>query len=150
MPYHQTEFEYLPDNITVYEKKKLPKLIPPFPFGFFTKDPVRPFPRGSIFTIMPAWIVPFVPFGIWELRIPIAWDMNYIVESLNGYNDDDFTYGRSFANQQLNFYGWIENLLSTTLGMNGKACIQRLICELAEAPVNERSLMGEILHRIVE
>ena len=50
----------------------------------------------------------------------------------------------------MDFYTWIGDLLSNTLGLDGKACVQRLICELAEAPVDERSLMGEILHRIVE
>ena len=75
-------------------------------------------------------------------------------ERFNGYDDGSLTPGRSqarsFANQQMDFYSWIEGFLSNTLGLDGKACIQRLICELAEAPVDERSLMGEILHRIIE
>merc|ERR1712029_755702 len=141
-------------NITTYERKKLPRFLPPFPFGLYTKDPIRPFPTGSIFTVMPAFIIPFVPFGIWELRMPIGWSMNYLVERFNGYDDGSLTPGRSqarsFANQQMDFYSWISGFLSNTLGLDGKACIQRLICELAEAPVKERSLMGEILHRIVE
>ena len=58
--------------------------------------------------------------------------------------------GRKFANQQMDMYDWAGDLLSNTLGMDGKACVQRLICELAEVPVNDRSFMGEILHRIVE
>ena len=66
-------------NITTYERKKLPRLLPPFPFGIYTRDPIRPFPTGSIFTVMPAFIIPFVPFGIWELRIPIGWSINYLV-----------------------------------------------------------------------
>ena len=58
--------------------------------------------------------------------------------------------GRKFANQQMDMYDWAGDLLSNTLGMDGKACVQRLICELAEVPVNDRSFMGEILHRIIE
>ena len=50
----------------------------------------------------------------------------------------------------MDMYDWAGDLLSNTLGMDGKACVQRLICELAEVPVNDRSFMGEILHRIIE
>ena len=57
---------------------------------------------------------------------------------------------KKFANQQMDMYDWAGDLLSNTLGMDGKACVQRLICELAEVPVNDRSFMGEILHRIIE
>ena len=37
-------------NITTYERKKLPRFLLPFPFGLYTKDPIRPFPSNSIFT----------------------------------------------------------------------------------------------------
>ena len=74
-----------------------------------------------------------------------------------GYDDgkltlgrDYYGQGRKFANQQMEMYDWAGDLLSNTLGMDGKACVQRLICELAEVPVNERSFMGEILHRLIE
>merc|ERR1711971_1230034 len=150
------------ENITTYERKKLPRFLLPFPFGLYTKDPVRPFPKGSIFTIMPAIIVPFIPFGIWELRLPVAWSLNYLVERFNGIDEGSLTpgrgygskeyisQGRKFANQQMDMYDWAGDLLSNTLGMDGKACVQRLICELAEVPVNDRSFMGEILHRIID
>ena len=99
-------------------------------------------------------MIPFVPFGIWELRLAAGWSLNYLVERFNGYDEGSLTPGRSqarsFANQQLDMYGWAEDLLSNTLGIDGKACVQRLICELGEVPVNDRSMMGEILHRIVE
>ena len=38
------------ENITTYERKKLPRFLLPFPFGLYTRDPIRPFPKGSIFT----------------------------------------------------------------------------------------------------
>jgi hypothetical protein len=140
----------------------LPRFLLPFPFGVYTENPLRPFPSRTFFILIPSLIVPLIPFGVWELRLPVAWNLNYLVERFNGYHEEDFTFGRndggrslpdggrSFANQQMEFYNWAGDLLSNTLGMDGKACIQRLICELAEAPVDQRSLLGEILHRIVE
>ena len=55
-----------------------------------------------------------------------------------------------FANQQLEMYGWAENIVSSIAGIDGKACIQRLICELSEVPLREKSFMGYILHTIIE
>ena len=54
---------------------------------------------------MPAIIIPFIPFGIWELRVPIAWSVNYLIERFNGIDDGQLTpgrnyQGRKFANQQ--------------------------------------------------
>merc|ERR1712223_1535638 len=83
-------------NITTYERKKLPRFLLPFPFGLYTKDPIRPFPSNSIFTIMPAIIIPFIPFGIWELRVPIAWSVNYLIERFNGIDDGQLTPGRNY------------------------------------------------------
>lgn len=154
--YHSSSHELGPvykhyyENITTYEKKKLPRLIPPFPFGVYTEDPVRPFPSGSVFTILLAFIVPFIPFGLWEFRMPVAWNINYMIERFNGYDNGELVTGRSFADDQADFFEWGENLLSNTLALDGKACIQRLICELSEVPVKQRSFMGEILHRIIE
>ena len=79
--------------------------------------------------------------------------VNYYKEHIS-LSDDSLTMGRDkrsrFAIDQRDFYEWAGNILSNTLGMDGKACVQRLICELAEVPVKDRSLMGEILHRLVE
>merc|ERR1711983_749207 len=55
-----------------------------------------------------------------------------------------------FAKQQLEMYGWAENIISSMAGIDGKACIQRLICELSEVPLREKSFMGYILHTIIE
>jgi len=142
------------DGYTSYPIKKLPKFIAPFPFGIYTKDPIRPFPTSSSFLLVPGVIIPFIPMGTWDVKLPIGWDMNYLVERFNGYSDDSLTMGRGkrsrFAIDQRDLYEWAGNILSNTLGMDGKACVQRLICELAEVPVKDRSLMGEILHRLVE
>ena len=146
-------------NVTTYVKKKLPRLIPPYPFGITIDDPIRPFPDNSIFTLLPLVIIPFIPFGVWDGRLALAWQINYLIERFNGYHQDDFTLGRSdrshssargFAYDQIDFYHWAGNMISDSFGMDGKACVQRLICELAEAPVNQRSLMGDLLHRLIE
>ena len=79
--------------------------------------------------------------------------VNYYKEHIS-LSDDSLTMGRGkrsrFAIDQRDFYEWAGDILSNTLAMDGKACVQRLICELAEVPVRDRSLMGEILHRLVE
>ena len=56
----------------------------------------------------------------------------------------------TFEEDQLDFFECIGDLISNTFAIDGKACLQRLICELTEVPVHEQSFMGEILHRIVE
>jgi hypothetical protein len=47
-------------------------------------------------------------------------------------------------------FSWFDNIVSNTFAIDGKACMQRLICELAEVPIRELSLMGEFIHYIVE
>jgi hypothetical protein len=47
-------------------------------------------------------------------------------------------------------YGYIENLLSNTYAWDGKACVLRFICELAEVPIRDTSLFGEAVHFILE
>ena len=76
-----------PKNITTYVKKKLPKLLPPFPFGLYTKDPIRPFPANSVFVLLPMVVIPFIPFGVWDGRFAVAWGLNYLVERFNGYRE---------------------------------------------------------------
>lgn len=73
------------DGYTSYPIKKLPKFIAPFPFGIYTKDPIRPFPTSSSFLLVPGVIIPFIPMGTWDVKLPIGWDMNYLVERFNGY-----------------------------------------------------------------
>ena len=73
------------DGYTSYPIKKLPKFIAPFPFGIYTKDPIRPFPDRSSFLLVPGVIIPFIPMGTWDVKLPIGWDMNYLVERFNGY-----------------------------------------------------------------
>ena len=55
----------------------------------------------------------------------------------------------NYAEDQFDILEAIGDLLSNTLAINGKACMQRLICEIAEVPVNNLSFMSKILHDIV-
>ena len=55
----------------------------------------------------------------------------------------------NFAEDQFDIIEAIGDLLSNTLAINGKGCMQRLICELAEVPVNNLSFMSKILHDII-
>ena len=40
-------------------------------------------------------------------------------------------------------------LLTNTMAIDGKACLQRLICEIAEVPVDGISFMGKLLHLMI-
>ena len=51
---------------------------------------------------------------------------------------------------QSDLFSWATDSLTNTFGLNGKSCLQRLICELAEVPIRDLSLMGEFIHFIVE
>ena len=48
---------------------------------------------------MPAIIIPFIPFGIWELRLPVAWSLNYLVERFNGIDEGSLTPGRGYGSR---------------------------------------------------
>ena len=48
---------------------------------------------------MPAIIVPFIPFGIWELRLPVAWSLNYLVERFNGIDEGSLQPGRGYGSK---------------------------------------------------
>ena len=62
-----------------------PRLLGPFPLGGLTKKyPIRQPPRGSILILTSTILIPFIPFGIFELRLPVAFFLNYIVDRLNG------------------------------------------------------------------
>ncbi len=48
--------------------KKFPRLLPPWPFGLLVRDPIRPFPTNTILIVSPILLIPFAPFGVFELR----------------------------------------------------------------------------------
>ena len=51
---------------------------------------------------------------------------------------------------QFDLFNWFDQIVSNTFAIDGKTCLQRLICELAEVPIRELSLMGEFIHYIFE
>ena len=55
----------------------------------------------------------------------------------------------NFAEDQFDILEGFGDLLSNTLAINGKACMQRMICEIAEVPVQNLSFMSKILHDII-
>ena len=68
----------------------------------------------------------------------------------NSENDEPRRIRRSnYAEDQFDIFEAIGDLLSNTLAINGKGCMQRLICEIAEVPVDNLSFMSKILHDIV-
>ena len=55
----------------VYKRvKKLPRFIPPWPFGVLVRDAIRPFPDNSVLIISPILIIGFF--------------INYVLERLHG------------------------------------------------------------------
>ena len=55
----------------------------------------------------------------------------------------------NFAEDQFDILEAIGDLFSNSFAINGKGCIQRLICEIAEVPVSNLSFMSRILHDII-
>jgi len=45
-------------------------------------------------------LIPFIPFGVVEVRVPIGWDANYLLERIYGFEERADT-GRSFDNEQV-------------------------------------------------
>ena len=64
----------------------------------------------------------------------------------------DFKNVTDFAELTLQFdlYGYVEGMLSNTFAIDGKACVQRLICELSEVPIRDTNMLGEALHFLIE
>ncbi len=127
------------------KRNKIPRLFGPFPLGFTPRDNLRRFPDNSLMLLSASFIIPFVPFGVFELRLPVGFFLNYIIDRLNGVNN-----GRSLEGDQADFDTLIEDLLGQTFALDGRKCVQRFICELSEEPVKDKSLMGEVLHTVME
>ena len=61
-------------------RKKLPRLLVPWPLSIYTKDRHRPFPESTFFLFTPTILVPYIPFGLAEFSLVFGFDANYIVE----------------------------------------------------------------------
>ena len=75
------------------------------------------------------------------------------IPNKRGYGADSGSHKRvkrtNFAEDQFDILEGFGDIISNTLAINGKACMQRLICEVSEVPVNELSFMGRILHEVI-
>ena len=69
---------------------------------------------------MPAIIIPFIPFGIWELRLPVAWSLNYLVERFNGIDEGSLQPGRGYGSRGYISQG--KKLPESTYLVDGQVC----------------------------
>jgi len=62
---------------------------------------------------------------------------------------DSYTYyRRSLDEEKADMYTYAENFISR-FGLDGKSCILRTICEVAESPVQDAGMMGEIFNTVL-
>ncbi|XP_037083350.1 uncharacterized protein LOC119103802 [Pollicipes pollicipes] len=61
---------------------------------------------------------------------------------------DSYTYYRSLDEEKADMYSYAENFISQ-FGLDGKSCVLRTICEVAEAPVQDAGVMGEIINTVL-
>ncbi|XP_076315510.1 uncharacterized protein LOC143228056 [Tachypleus tridentatus] len=55
---------------------------------------------------------------------------------------------RSIAENRLGFFSGVETMLKR-FGIDGKECVLRTICEVAEVPLLEDGLLGEVLNLLI-
>lgn len=58
--------------------------------------------------------------------------------------------GRNFQNDQYDFFAWAEDMLTNTMAIEGRSCIQRLICEISAHPIDHLSFLGDLIHYLIE
>ncbi|XP_071547987.1 uncharacterized protein [Panulirus ornatus] len=58
---------------------------------------------------------------------------------------DEYLKGRSYTDDQATIYRSLESKLSTTYGLEGRACLQRFICELQKFPIHDLTIVGELI-----
>ncbi|XP_045591796.1 uncharacterized protein [Procambarus clarkii] len=101
------------------------------------------FPTGSTFTITPVLCIPVVNVGdlvgYLDVELPFTIKLpNATQVSFAGRMDDD----------RLGIYAVVINTLSR-FGVDGKSCLLRAVCEVAESPLRDDGLLGEILNIIL-
>ncbi|XP_050725513.1 myb-like protein X [Eriocheir sinensis] len=57
----------------------------------------------------------------------------------------DYVLGRSLADDQASVYRAAESRISASPGLDGRACVLRFICELRKNPIQEWTIVGELL-----
>ena len=61
-------------------RKKLPRLLLPWPLTIYGKDRQRPFPDNTFVIFTPTILIPFIPFGLTEFSFVMGLDANYVVQ----------------------------------------------------------------------
>ncbi|KAK8738501.1 hypothetical protein OTU49_003909 [Cherax quadricarinatus] len=101
------------------------------------------FPTGSTFTLTPVLCIPVVNIGdltaFLDIELPFTIRLPNVTQvSYAGRMDDD----------RLGIYTVLIDTLSR-FGVDGKSCLLRAVCEVAEAPLRDDGLLGEILNIIL-
>ncbi|KAG7173531.1 uncharacterized protein LOC121860439 [Homarus americanus] len=53
--------------------------------------------------------------------------------------------GAAWEEEQAWVLGWVEELLESKVGVEGRSCVQRFICELQHQAIHQHTLLGEVL-----
>ncbi|XP_027236644.1 uncharacterized protein [Penaeus vannamei] len=101
------------------------------------------FPTGSTFTITPVLCIPVVSVGdltgYLDIELPFTIKLpNATQISYSGRMDDD----------RMGIYSVLIDTLSR-FGLNGKSCLLRAVCEVAESPLRDDGLFGEIINIVL-
>ncbi|XP_076040770.1 uncharacterized protein LOC143025198 [Oratosquilla oratoria] len=101
------------------------------------------FPTGSTFTITPVLCIPIVSVG--DLSGYLDIELPFTIKLPNS------TQVASFGRMDDDRMGLYSVLISTLsrFGLDGKSCLLRAVCEVAESPLREDGLLGEILNIIL-
>ncbi|XP_042215082.1 uncharacterized protein LOC121861428 [Homarus americanus] len=100
------------------------------------------FPTGSTFTITPVLCIPVVSVGdlsgFLDIELPFTIKLPNATQISYGRMDDD----------RLGIYSVLVDTISR-FGVDGKSCLLRAVCEVAESPLRDDGLLGEILNIIL-
>ncbi|XP_064101337.1 uncharacterized protein LOC135211997 [Macrobrachium nipponense] len=100
------------------------------------------FPTGSTFTITPVLCIPVVSVG--DLTGYLDIELPFTIKLPNA---TQVTYGR-MDNDRMGIYSVLIDTISR-FGLDGKSCLLRAVCEVAESPLRDDGLLGEIINIVL-
>ncbi|XP_071527004.1 uncharacterized protein [Panulirus ornatus] len=101
------------------------------------------FPTGSTFTITPVLCIPVVSVG--DLTGFLDIELPFTIKLPNA---TQVTYSGRMDDDRLGIYSVLINTLGR-FGVDGKSCLLRAVCEVAESPLREDGLLGEIINIVL-
>ncbi|KAK4292373.1 hypothetical protein Pmani_034856 [Petrolisthes manimaculis] len=101
------------------------------------------FPTGSTFTITPVLCIPVVSVG--DLTGFLDIELPFTIKLPNA---TQVTYGRKDDDDRMGIFSVLIDSLNR-FGVDGKACLLRSVCEVAESPLRDDGLLGEILNIVL-